>query len=192
MIIGRFRDMFNIPEEQQMEKWNTLQGLMDEGGAILCAPIPDLGWLSNELPALSLKHLEAGNTEGNWVQWATTGLNKKRCIYQQVDMNQMVKRVNRWGKEQGTRRLSAGDFIAIPNGSRRFQWGYEVGVMMDVATHVFESDPIVWIPNLPLPAAMISQDRKHAVFFAPMIGEGDETPVITEVQPTATFEGFFS
>jgi len=191
-VTDNFREMFNLPDEQQMETWNGLLTLMDEGGAILCAAVPDIDWLSKTMPRLALEHLKAGVVEGNWTQWAINGLTKKPVNYQQVDLSQMVKRINRWGKEQGTRRLCAGDFICLPNGSTRFSWGYEVGVMTDVATHVFDEDPIVWIPNLPLPAAILSQDRKHAVFFAPMIGEGEETPLITQVKATASFEGFFS
>ena len=188
----RFRNMFNLPEEQQMETWNGLTGLMEEGGALMIADLPSISWLSDELPAMITKHLEAGKAEGEWVSWATKGIQKKRVRFQQVDLTQMVAAVNRWGKHTGSRRLSAGDFVTLPNGSKTFQWGYEVGVMMDISSLVLECDPVVWIPNVPIPAALLSEDRKSVIFVAPMIGKGEDCPKITEVQPTATFEAFFS
>lgn len=191
-VIDDFRAMFNLPDEQQMETWCGLKGLMEEGGSIFVAPIPNVGWLSENMPLNARKRLQSGEVQGEWVEWALKGIERKQARYSQVDLQQMVIKMNRWGKVQGKRRLSAGDFVCLPNGSKTFKWGYEVGVIVDIASHILGSDPLVWLPNLPLPAAILSDDRKYAIFISPMIGEGDDCPVISEVKATASFEGFFS
>ena len=63
--------------------------------------------------------------------------------------------------------------------------------MIDISSQVFGSEPLVWIPNLPIPAAILSEDRKYAIFISPMIGKGEDCPKISIVKPTASFEGFF-
>lgn len=190
--IEKFRMMFNIPAEQQMEKWAGLNGLMEESGMIFVAPIPSISWLAENMPIHARSRLQSGEVQGEWVSWALKGIERKNARYQQVDLTQMVTKINRWGKENGKRRLSAGDFVCIKNGSSSYKWGYEVGVMVDIAAQVLDADPIVFIPNLPIPAAILSEDRNHAIFIAPMVGKGDDCPVISEVTPTASFEGFFS
>ena len=191
-VIDDFRAMFNIPPEQTMQKWNGLNGLMEEGGSIFVAQIDNISWLADNVPNNALIRLQSGEVQGEWVEWAIKGLERKQPRYQQVDLTQMVTKMNRWGKENGRRRLAAGDFVTLTNGSKSYKWGYEVGIMIDISSQVLGSDPLVWIPNLPIPAAILSDDRKYAIFISPMIGKGDECPVISTVKPTASFEGFFS
>jgi len=184
--------MFNLPPEQQMERWAGLSGLMEEGGAIFIAPIPSVSWLADNMAIHAVRRLQSGEVQGEWVAWALKGLERKQPRYQQVDLTQMVTKINRWGKENGRRRLSAGDFVTIKNGSSSFGWGYEVGVMVDIAAQILDTEPIVFLPNLPIPAAILSEDRKYAIFISPMVGKGKNCPVISEVIPTASFEGFFT
>lgn len=190
----RFREMFSLPQEQTIENWCGLKGLRDETDMAFMANVNDEvhEWLKNALPNYAVSRLKSDDVKGEWVDWAAKGIESLQTRYKCVDLTQMVARINRWGKENGTRRLSAGDFVALPGKPKRFQWGYEVGIMLDAASLIFESEPVVWIPNVPMPCVMIAQDKSCALFISPMIGEEGNCPRISIVKPIASFDGFFS
>lgn len=187
--------MFSLPDEQVIESWCGLKGLRDETDMIFISNISELdihSWLKSQLPKKSLSRLNSEQVEGEWIDWASKGIESLQTRFKCVDLTQMVARINRWGKENGTRRLAAGDFVALESKPKRFQWGYEVGVMLDAASLVFDCEPMVWLPNVPIPCVMIAPDKSVALFIAPMIGEEGKCPQISNVKPIASFDGFFS
>jgi len=194
-LIERYREMFSLPQEQVMETWNGLKGLRDETDMAFMAILGESDvheWLKSSMPEFALSRLNSEDVSGEWTDWALKGIESLQTRFKCVDLTQMVARINRWGKENGTRRLAAGDFINIPSKSKRFSWGYEVGILLDAASLIFESEPVVWIPNVPIPCVMIAQDKSCALFIAPMIGEEGNCPQISMVKPIASFDGFFS
>ena len=93
-VIDDFRTMFNIEDEQQLDEWNGLKGLMDESGTLFCAPIPGHEWLADNLPSMSLERLQSQKVQGNWVTWSIAGIKRIKTRFQPVDLNQMVIRKN--------------------------------------------------------------------------------------------------
>ena len=195
--LKRFKEWFSVEDEGGSISSHGLDGLADSSFTVFMAEIPDGNWYRDDLLKSVVQAWENRDEDlPPWQEWLMRGLKAKKVKlrWQEYDLTQTVERPNRWKHKENTttKKLVPGDVVCPNLKPRKYLYGYDVSPALHTAEQIFKTKPTLLMPNIPIPAMMISPDGSCALFLYPIVGDEESMPHLYVLRKyKASFSDFF-